>query len=503
MKLITISTDRKIFEEGSTVWKRMVEYSRIFDEIHVVVYSTKAHNLSKDIKIAQNVFLYPTNSINRFFYIWDAIALARSICLKLSSSVAVVSTQDPFETGIVGLVLKLVYRLPLQIQLHTDFLNKYFITHSVLNLVRFPMGIVVLSFADSVRCVSERVAKSIRSISNNVSVLPILVESKTLPETKGVTDPKTINILTVCRLEEEKDLTTAIKAFKMVCDFGIDAEFVIVGDGGEREMLENLAKIYNLQTKIYFVGWQNDLAKYYQNADIYISTSLYEGYGMSIVEAGSFGLPLLLSDSGVAGFMFKDGESCLICKQGDAESFAHAMVRLIEDENLRTRLGASAQKVVEENKIDASEYLLKYKESLENAVLFYRSGGFFKKNILARYVAAGLTGASTQIGLLYIFTDIVKIWYIYSSIIAFVSAIIVSFLLQKFWTFKDGSTNKMHHQAFKYLVTAITGLIANTLLMYLFVDLIGLWYIFAQIVIGGMIMIFNFLMYKFFVFHKK
>ncbi len=502
MKVVSVGMGQNVFEQGSAVRQRMIDYGQMFDELHLIVFAPIEKNY-KEEKLSSNVYLYPSQSKNRILFLFDYLKIAKKILSKSNKKDFVVTAQDPFETGLVGLVLKLLYRLPLQIQLHTDFLNQYFIKHTILNFLRFPIGIFVLSFADSVRCVSERVAKSIRAIANNVSVLPILVDNNNLPQVERAVRSGRVNILTVCRLEKEKDLTTAIKAFKMVCELGIDAEFVIVGDGGEREMLENLAKIYNLQTKIHFVGWQNDLQKYYEDADIYLSTSLYEGYGMSTVEAASFGLPLVITDAGVACFMFKDRESAFVCKQGGVEALAEAIVLLAKDPNLRLEMGLLARKNFEENRIDRAEYFERYKASLLTAYNFYQTGGFFEKNILFRYVAAGLTGAGTQIGLLYIFTDLVKIWYIYSSIIAFIVAIIVSFLLQKFWTFKDRTTQQIHHQAIKYLATAITGLIVNTVLMYLFVDLIGIWYILAQIIIGAIIMVFNFLMYKFVVFKKK
>lgn len=504
MKVISIGMGDKVFEEGSAVRGRQISYGHIFDGLHLVVFTPDLDKYQNQ-NLAQNVFLYPTKSKIRIFYIFDYLRIVRNIIKNIGEKDVVISTQDPFETGIVGVILKLIYRLPLQVQIHTDFSNKYFISHSALNTIRFLLSHLVLSFADSVRVVSTRIGKNIHTDPKYLSVLPIFIkidESRTQIQKIERMGSK-VTFLSVSRLEKEKDLATAIKAFKMVCDSGIDAEFVIVGDGSERKMLENMTKIYNLQNKIHFAGWQNDTTSFYKKADIYVSTSLYEGYGMSIVEAGFAGLALVISDTGVAGEEFRNGEEAIVCRPKDTEAFGRAMILLAQDSEMRMILSQKANSSAKNSIISEQDYLQKYRQSFNQAIEHASlNQGLFKSNILARYVAAGLTGAGTQISLLYIFTDIVKIWYIYSSIIAFISAIIVSFLLQKFWTFKDGSTKKIHHQAIKYLVTAISGLIANTALLYLFVDLLGLWYIFAQIVIGGLIMVFNFLMYKFFVFKK-
>lgn len=503
MKLISISTDKKVFDTNSGVRERITEYGKIFDELHLIVLTLGAQD--QNLKIGHNVFIYPTNSKNRFFYLIDAFRIGRKLIKSPNlKTETVLSVQDPFETGLIGLLLKIIYKLPLQVQVHTDFTNKYFLTHSFLNFVRTPLGIVVLSFADSVRCVSERIVKSIHSLSNNISILPVYTNMRQAVDSKERSKDKTnpIRFLTISRLEKEKDLETAIKAFKKVVLSGIAAEFMIVGDGSQRSSLELLAKNLGLGDKTHFVGWQKNTENYYREADVYLSTSLYEGYGMSVIEAASFGLPCVLSDAGVAGYILKDKKEAFVCKQKEVSNFAKAMIELCFSQELRERMGESARNAVSKQ-YSMEQYLDLYKDSVHDALHFYYSGqGIFKKNILARYLVAGITGAGTQIGLLYILTDVLGFWYLYSSIISFVIAIVISFILQKLWTFGDKKVRTAHHQFGKYLVVAVCGICINTAFMYILVDIVHIWYILAQIITGAVIAIFNFLMYKFFVFKQ-
>ena len=106
---------------------------------------------------------------------------------------------------------------------------------------------------------------------------------------------------------------------------------------------------------------------------------------------------------------------------------------------------------------------------------------------LLRYLAAGGTAAIVDIGLLYVFTDLFNIHYLWSAVWAFVGAFFVSFLLQKFWTFQDTNTDRMHVQMALYLFIALLNLLLNTFLMYLFVDKVHMWYIAAQILASGLI----------------
>ncbi|MBN2094143.1 MAG: GtrA family protein [Candidatus Zambryskibacteria bacterium] len=122
--------------------------------------------------------------------------------------------------------------------------------------------------------------------------------------------------------------------------------------------------------------------------------------------------------------------------------------------------------------------------------------------IFLRYFLCGITSAGLNILVLYLLTDIVGIWYLYSSIMAFIISLIVSFTLQKFVVFKDMITAKLHYQFSKFTVALILGTITNTILIYVFTDLVGIWYIFSQILAGFFVMIQNFLLYKFFIFNK-
>ena len=510
MKVISLGMGQNIFEESSAVRQRQIEYGKIFDELHLVVFTPGSPKFENK-KLSENVFLYPTKSKSRILYILDFFKIVKNLLNKSNKRDFVLTVQDPFELGIVGVFIKLIYKLPIQIQIHTDFANKYFIFHSPLNFLRFLISHVTLSFADSVRVVSSRIAKNIQIDPQYLSVLPIIVNHELRTKNYAKENAEKIVFLTVARLEKEKDLETAIKAFKKVVDkldvedpeLSRGAEFVIVGDGSQKKSLESKVRNLDIENRVKFVGWQNDLNKFYEEADIYISTSLYEGYGMSVVEAALHGLSLVLSDTGVAGEVFFSNQEALVCKQRNVDDFAKAMLKLVKDFELRVKIGQKARESALKSLIGKEEYLAKYKESLSKSQEhFQKAGNIFKKNILFRYLVSGFTGAGTQIGSLYLFTDILGIWYLYSSIFSFLIAIIISFLLQKLWTFGDREVAGAHHQFMKYVAVAVVGIVTNTCLMYIFVDVAGIWYIFAQIIAGGVIAVFNFLAYKFFVFKK-
>ncbi len=122
---------------------------------------------------------------------------------------------------------------------------------------------------------------------------------------------------------------------------------------------------------------------------------------------------------------------------------------------------------------------------------------------IGRYLIAGGTAAFTNIALLFVFTDFLGIWYIASAIMAFILAFIVSFTLQKYWTFQDGSKDQIHRQAVIYLTVAVVNLLVNTGLLYLQVEYLGVYYIFAQLIASALIAVESFFVYQIFIFKKK
>ncbi len=126
-----------------------------------------------------------------------------------------------------------------------------------------------------------------------------------------------------------------------------------------------------------------------------------------------------------------------------------------------------------------------------------------KNKIIAKYLISGGTAAVTDLGLLFIFTDLIGLWYVISAALAFAVAFFVSFFLQKFWTFRDDRKDKIQAQIVVCLVIGLINLGVNSYGMYLLVEYLSLWYLLAQIIMGASIAVYSFLIYKFLIFSKK
>ncbi len=377
MKTLMISTDRKIFEENSVVRQRVVEYGKLVEELKIIIFSSSTRVLGSKYQVVSisnsNITLYPTNSKNRWFYIFDAIRLG--LKMKLNKD-WLVTTQDPFETGLVGWLITRKSDAKLQLQVHTDFLSKYFRKESFLNRIRVELAKFLIPKADRIRVVSGRIKRSIIGhglIKNEskIQVLPIFVDLEKIKNTQLQFDSRSrypqfdFVFLITSRLEKEKNIKMLIESFAEVVKKHPKVGLVILGEGSVRKSLQFTVDDLQLSDEIVFEGWQDSLVSYYKTADLFLLSSNYEGFGMTLVEATSLGCPILTTNVGLVGEILTE-ENSLVCNVGDKDCFAQKMLWAIENKSKLKELNQKAQTEIENKLIKTKkEYLNEYKKSWE------------------------------------------------------------------------------------------------------------------------------------------
>lgn len=123
--------------------------------------------------------------------------------------------------------------------------------------------------------------------------------------------------------------------------------------------------------------------------------------------------------------------------------------------------------------------------------------------LIAKYIISGSIAAVSQLGMLVFLVERLHIWHILAVVHAFLFSAVIAFCLQKFWTFSDRSMSRAHFQAALYAILLSVALSLNVLFMYVFVDLLHIWYVAAQIVTMGLVTIVTFLSNKYIIFGKN
>jgi len=376
MKVLMISTDRKIFESKSDVRARMVEYGALAHELHVIVFSKKPLGFSEQ-KISDNVWVHPTNSLSRWTYLFSSIRIGKRIISE--SCNWLVTSQDPFESGFVAWCIARAKKrkAKLQLQIHTDFLSPYFLEGSLLNKVRVKIAKFLLPKADGVRVVSKRIADSLEDANYKLKaqpqILPIFVDLQIIRNApvrvdihKQYPQFETI-ILMVSRLEKEKNIPLALSVFKKVVENYPKTGLVIIGEGSQLRMLKKHTRKHSLEDNVVFEGNNNDVFSFFKTADIFLHTSNYEGYGMVFIEAAASDCLIVTTDVGIASEYFKETQSARICNILDRDCLANYLIKTIKKNEFRNKTTLKAQDAIERHIKEKTkeQYMTRYKELWE------------------------------------------------------------------------------------------------------------------------------------------
>ncbi len=150
-------------------------------------------------------------------------------------------------------------------------------------------------------------------------------------------------ILNVGRLVPQKGQQYAIRAMPYVTQKFPTARLGIAGEGWLRHKLETLIQSHGLDRHVTLLGERRDVGTLLHLADVFVFPSLYEGAANSLLEAMAAGKPSVVSRIPSLTEISGDGEFALLANLRSPEDVAAGLLRLMEDPELATRLGRSAQ----------------------------------------------------------------------------------------------------------------------------------------------------------------
>lgn len=122
---------------------------------------------------------------------------------------------------------------------------------------------------------------------------------------------------------------------------------------------------------------------------------------------------------------------------------------------------------------------------------------------IVRFLVAGGTAVVCNVFILFALVQFGDLHYLHASIAAFIISTVVSFVMQKFLTFRDTLLHDVHAQFTRYLIVVLANLLLNTVLVYVFVEKAGMWYLVAQLLATIVIAFTGYFGYQHFVFRER
>lgn len=270
----------------------------------------------------------------------------------------VVTAQDPLEVGLFGLILKWVFRAPLEVQIHFNLFSPYWLReHRLWNRARSILARLVLAKADGIRVVSSNVKRSLVDRwgfrEETVSTIPVPVFWDTLVDIRSSdgsderSDPSRKTVLFVGRVCSAKNLPGLFSVVSMVAREVADVDFLVIGPGTAQPAMKQRAAALGV-AGVRLIGGvpHSDLVRYYRRASVLLLPSLHEGLPRVVVEAYLASTPAVATKCGGPEDIIVDGETGFLVDVGDLAGFAERVVWLLDHPEEARRMGRRGQEYV-------------------------------------------------------------------------------------------------------------------------------------------------------------
>jgi len=195
---------------------------------------------------------------------------------------------------------------------------------------------------------------------NKVEIIPVSIETdlfKPLNKQEELRSELKIKgskvVLFIGRINiAEKGIGVLLEAMPRVISQTSDVNLVIVGGGGETDRMKAMISELKINDKVQLVGRLplEKLVEYINASDVMVVPSIWmETFGQVTIEAMACGVPVVTSDAGASPSINIDGQTGLVVPAKDSQKLSEAVVKLLNDDNLRQKFGQAARKRVEQN----------------------------------------------------------------------------------------------------------------------------------------------------------
>ncbi len=352
-------------------------------EHEVDVLTTRFPGLGKEEKAdGINIYRVPVPGRTSLHYAtllsllsFPPCALIRGFGLFHDKKYDIINTHFAVPSGPAGLILSRVFKTPNVLSIHGGDIYNPLKKTSPHRQAPFRWAVrTVLKEASIVIAQSEdikRFAEELYLPEREINVIPLgLANTGFAPldrKTLSMEDDK-FYVISIGRMAKIKGYDFLIKAIGLLKSKGENISLILIGDGPERASLERLSADLGLTDRVKFTGWISGERKfqYLSACDIYVMSSIHEGFGMVLLEAMSCALPIIATNKGGQTRIIEDGKSGILIPPADIEQLAAAIVALKQNAGQRKAISLYNKEHVKQYGIASAKekYLELFNKSL-------------------------------------------------------------------------------------------------------------------------------------------
>jgi len=352
------SDDTKLVEEPNEYNKfvkyRHIKYAERVDSLHIIIKTLRIKGIKRR-RLSENLFVIPTMSKGRIIGLLDLYKLASKKIRE--ENIDLIVTADPFGPGIIGLLLKFRYRLPLCVSLFGDFaFSKEWIRESFHNRVVSLLSRLVFKKADIIRVhgrlVKEKIVTELKIHSEKICIVPIFTKVSNFSDIDGskireryIGSSRKKIVLFAGRFTPQKDIPNLLKAIKVLLSKFQEVIFLMAGDGPLLLDMQKLAIEFGIEKYVIFLGVipYELMGQYYSASDIFVLPSLYEDTARVLIEAALAGKAIVTTDTIGAADIVLDNKTGFVIPCSDHFILAEKLLFLLTNPDVVKRFGKKAK----------------------------------------------------------------------------------------------------------------------------------------------------------------
>ncbi|MEM4300633.1 MAG: glycosyltransferase [Candidatus Caldarchaeum sp.] len=287
----------------------------------------------------------PSIALDELRKYWGTVEVATGFFTPRLTRYDLVIAQEPtVKIGLPALLQAKLSNALLVTEVHGDYLRGNFLPWKDRLFAWF-----ALKASDFVRAVNSGIASFLKSRGlSNVHVIPAVYIRLDIFKPLKNPDERDHVVVTAARLVPEKGLDLLLKSVPLLLRDFRDLEVRILGDGPMRETLQRLARELGVEEVVKFLGWvsMEELVKHYNEAAVFVCTSIYEGGPRTVFEAAACLTPSVSTPVGIVPEVLKEEESVLLVERRDPVLLAKKIALLLHDRDKRRRLAEKAREIV-------------------------------------------------------------------------------------------------------------------------------------------------------------
>lgn len=213
----------------------------------------------------------------------------------------------------------------------------------------YKMGFSVFGFKPVAICptVKQTLIEDMGIPASQITVVNNGVDIRRFTPAQTVHNDEKIRIISVGTLYWIKNQLMTLRAISALHDMGYNVELTLLGDGEDREKIQNAIKASKAESYIFAPGSKKNVEDYLRQADIYVSASKTEGLPLSILEAMACGLPVVATDAGGTKDIIQDGVNGFLIGIDNEEELKNSLRRLVDDKALRMQYSRGSRNIAE------------------------------------------------------------------------------------------------------------------------------------------------------------